>query len=163
MSRSTKPPITIQVVDDDKEIVESIRDFLSRKGYSVHTAHTAHEGLEQIDRFSVQISLIDYKLPDMTGIDMLKAVKEMAPATLIILISGYASIDATAKAINQGAYDYLAKPFRFDELETVLFRATERIAQTERLRRIRTRNLVLAASLPIWVWLGYLLATYFFR
>ncbi len=71
-----------------------------------------------------------------------------------MLISGYATIQAAAEAIQNGAYDFVAKPFDFGELEITLSRAMQKKVQTERLQRIKRRNLILALSLPLWLLLG---------
>lgn len=159
MTSPSNKPMTVQVIVDDEDVAASISEHLSKIGYHLRTARTGKAGLEQFALSPAKICILNYKLPDIDGIDLLKEINTIAPDTLVIVILSRATIDAAAEAIHYGAYDFLAQPFQLDELETTLFRASERIQQVERLRRVRRRNLAIAASLPLWIGLGYLVAT----
>ena len=153
--------ITTLVVDDDEDICNNLAKYLAKNGYSPSTAYNGQEGLALLEQNQHHIALVDLKLPDISGIELLKAIKAKSPSTLIILISGYATIDAAAEAIKHGAYDFIAKPFNFDELERTLRRAMERKTQTEYLKSLKKRNIILALTLPLWVLLGYILVSLF--
>ena len=159
MASPANNPITVQVIVDDEDVVSSISEHLSKIGYYLRTARTGKAGLEQFALSPAKICIVNYKLPDIDDSDLLKAINTIAPDTLVIVILSRATIDAAAETIHHGAYDFLAEPFQLDELETTLFRASEKIQQVERLRRIRRRNLAIAASLPLWIGLGYFVAT----
>jgi DNA-binding NtrC family response regulator len=126
--------ITTIVIDNDKDISDNLAHYLTKSGYSVTNTYTGKEGLALIDKQHPRIALMDLKLPDINGIELLKSIKAASPETIIILISGYATIDATAEAIKYGAYDFIAKPFNFDELELILCLAIELKTRKEKLR-----------------------------
>jgi DNA-binding NtrC family response regulator len=149
--------INILVVDDDEAICNNLVIYLSRKGYSTQKAYTGLKGLELLKQHQHHIALIDLKLPDINGIELLKSIKTASPNTLIVLMSGYATIDAAAEAIKHGAYDLIAKPFNFDELELTLRRAIEIKFREKKLARLKKRNIILALTLPLWILLGYII------
>jgi DNA-binding NtrC family response regulator len=151
--------ITAIVIDDDKDISDYLAHYLTKSGYSVTNTYTGKEGLALIDKQHPRIALVDLKLPDINGIELLKSIKAASPETIIILISGYATIDAAAEAIKHGAYDFIAKPFNFDELELTLRRAIEIKIRKEKLARLRKRNIILALTLPLWILLGYIVVS----
>jgi two-component system NtrC family response regulator len=153
--------INILVVDDNREFAKNLVAYLSSKGYAVTTAHTAADALGAATRTQFEIAVLDLKLPDMDGITLLETLRKKQQQMIIILISGYATIDAAAKSIKRGAYDFISKPFEFIELELILQRALEKKEMTATLKRARIRNLILALSLPFWALLGYLLANHF--
>ena len=159
MTTRNDPQTTILVVDDDREIAENLSDYLNRSGYRVDTAPNGAKGLVLLKEKRHHIAIVDFKLPDINGIDLSKSIRACNPRTIIVLISGYATIQAAAEAIQNGAYDFIAKPFDFGELKITLSRAMQKRAQTERLQRLKRRNLFLAASLPLWLLLGYLLVS----
>jgi DNA-binding NtrC family response regulator len=151
--------ITILIVDDDEAICNNLDTYLAKKGYSTTKAYTGQKSLELLEQHQHHIALIDLKLPDINGIQLLKAIKAASPTTLIILMSGYATIDAAAEAIKHGAYDFIAKPFSFDELELTMRRAIEIKFRQEKLARLKKRNIILALTLPLWVLLGYIITS----
>lgn len=100
---------------------------------------------------------MDLKLPDINGIELLQSIKTNSPETIIILMSGYATIDAASESIKHGAYDFISKPFNFNELELILNRALEIKTRKAKLTRLKRRNIILTLTLPLWALLGYLL------
>lgn len=161
MPERARNEITILVVDDDKDISDNLAGYLTKNGYSTSKAYTGQKSLELIKQHHHHIALVDLKLPDINGIELLKSFKANSPQTIIILISGYATIDAAAESIKYGAYDFLAKPFNFEELERTLRRAIEKKTQTEKLNQLKKRNIILALTLPLWALLGYLIVSRF--
>ena len=151
--------ITTIVIDDDKDISDNLARYLTKNGYTVTNTYTGREGLALIKKQQPHIALVDLKLPDINGIELLKSIKSASPEAIIILISGYATIDAAAEAIKHGAYDFIAKPFNFDELELTLRRAIEIKTRKEKLSRLKKRNIILALTLPLWILLGYIIVS----
>lgn len=149
--------ITTIVIDDDKDISDNLAHYLTKSGYSVTNTYSGKEGLALIDKQHPRIALVDLKLPDINGIELLKSIKAASPETIIILISGDTTIDAAAEAIKHGAYDFIAKPVNFDELELTLRRAIEIKIRKEKLACLRKRNIILALTLPLWILLGYII------
>lgn len=117
----------ILVVDDERGPRDLLETALSEKGFSVKVAKSGKQALQLIDAQSYDLVLSDLKMPDMSGLDLLRKIRERSPETLVILITGYATLDSAIDAIREGAYDYLTKPFQIDELYIVVQNATERI------------------------------------
>jgi DNA-binding NtrC family response regulator len=128
------PRATILIVDDEDLIRWSLRDRLAREGYRVLEAATGAEALAP-QREDVDLVLLDYRLPDADGIEILKTLKERHPELLVILLTAYASVDTAVEAMHLGAYHYINKPFKLDEIASLVEKALE----TTRLRReVRT-------------------------
>ncbi len=106
----------ILIVDDELIIRESLSAWLERDGYDVITASSGEEALEMVKQHQLDILLVDIKMDGISGIDVLKRVKESCPDIDIIMITAFGSIPSTVEAMKAGAYDYLLKPFDPDEL-----------------------------------------------
>ena len=113
----------ILVVDDEVSNCELLQEFLQREGYVVTTATNGFEALEILTQQSFHVVLSDLMMPKMSGVELLRELKETAPATIGIIFTGYGSIETAVEAIKAGAYDYVTKPIRLDELLLVLQRA----------------------------------------
>jgi len=103
-------PKRILVVDDDEGIIKTFEIILKGKGYEVETATTAKEGLKSIKRFTFNIVLLDIKLPDKDGTEVLKEIKKLKPGIITIMITGFADLDNAVECLNHGANAYLMKP-----------------------------------------------------
>lgn len=121
----------ILIVDDEETIRFSIKEFLSGLGYDVIVAETSEQALEKICEFLPDLVLLDLRLPNMGGIELLEKVKTKDPTALIIVMTGYGSIDSAVEAMKAGAYDYLEKPFKTEHLKLVV----EKALSTQALRR----------------------------
>ncbi|MCL4437232.1 MAG: response regulator [Thaumarchaeota archaeon] len=110
----------ILIVDDDKTILTSFSEILQSKGYSIDTAENGTEALAKTDKAFYNLVLLDIKLPDMEGIDLLNSIKETSPKMMKIVISGYASLENSVAALNRGADAYLIKPVDPEELVRVV-------------------------------------------
>ncbi|MFN8061287.1 MAG: sigma-54 dependent transcriptional regulator [Vicinamibacterales bacterium] len=121
---------TILVVDDEQLIRWSLRERLTASGYDVVEAATGAEAVARASE-GVDLVLLDYRLPDMDGMTVLKQLRESNPDALVILLTAYASIQSAVEAIKHGAYHYAKKPFDFDELLVTIQQALE----TSQLRR----------------------------
>jgi DNA-binding NtrC family response regulator len=121
---------TVLVVDDEHLIRWSLTERLSQEGYRLLEAGTAADALAR-HREGVDLVLLDYRLPDGDGLAVLKQMKEADPDTLVILLTGHASIGNAVEAMKHGAYHYANKPFDLDEIVLLVERALE----TTRLRR----------------------------
>ncbi len=124
--------IHILVVDDESSPRELLRTALSEEGFQIKTAKSGEEACQYIDKKNIDkkkfdLVLTDLKMPGLSGIHLLKKIKERSPETLVILITGFASLRSAIEAIREGAYDYLTKPFQLDELYIVVRNAVERI------------------------------------
>ena len=120
----------VLVVDDEDLIRWSLVERLAQEGYELVEAATGKDGLARCDE-GVDLILLDYKLPDIDGLTILKQVRQAHPDTLVILLTAYSTIDSAVEAIKLGAYHYLSKPF---DIEEVLF-LVDKALETTQLRR----------------------------
>jgi signal transduction histidine kinase/DNA-binding response OmpR family regulator/putative methionine-R-sulfoxide reductase with GAF domain len=143
LEESTK----ILVVDDEKGMCESLRTLLTGAGYEVTTTEQGEEALEKINGEGFDLVLTDIKMPRVDGLDILKAARNRDQEALVILMTGYASLESAISAINQGAYDYLMKPLEFSDLKLTIQRALEKRRadreKNELLDELKKRNLEL--------------------
>jgi len=119
------------IIDDEENMRHMLSKLMKKSGYAVDTAGDGYEGLNQIDQNQYDYILCDIKMPNMDGMKFLKLAREKIGSTTVIMMSAYGTIDTAIEAIQQGAYDYISKPFKTDEVHLVLKKAEER----ERLKR----------------------------
>lgn len=132
---------TILVVDDEPVILSSCEVALTKSGHKVDTALSAEEALKRIETEKYDTIITDLKMPKLSGMDLLRIVKEREPETDIIMITGYGTVQTAVEAMKLGAFDYIPKPFTPNELRSVVTRAIERrrLLHEERARARRTR------------------------
>jgi CheY-like chemotaxis protein len=116
----------VLVVDDEVVAANSVRRTLSRRGFRVDEAFSGHEALNRILTEMYDLVLLDMKMPDTNGLELLPTIKKHRPKLPVVMVTGYASIDTAVEAIQRGASDYVAKPFTPDELFTATNRAIRR-------------------------------------
>ena len=121
----------ILLVEDERLLRMTVRERVQRVGYDVLEAETGAAALEILDQDEVDLMLLDYRLPDMTGIDVLRRVHDRYPDIAVILLTAYSSINGAVEAMKLGAIDYLNKPVDHDDLLATIQKALE----TTRLRR----------------------------
>ena len=113
----------ILVVDDDAGMREFLEVLLTKENYRVSTARTGKQAVNMIQKNTYDLVLADIRLGDITGLDVLKQVKKQHPDTVVIMISAYSTTEIAVKAMNEGAYDFVPKPFDNDELRQTIARA----------------------------------------
>jgi PAS domain S-box-containing protein len=136
--------IRILAVDDERDIRDASERILSRMGFPCVTAKRGEEALQVFKEAHPAIVLLDLKMPGMDGMEVLKRLRELDPAILVIVITGYATVETAIEAMKQGAYDFISKPFEPDQLRIVVNRAAEKIRLTreaQKLAQERTRTL----------------------
>jgi CheY-like chemotaxis protein len=104
-------PANVLVIDDEVAVNNNIRKILARKGYAIHQAASKAEALEKMGSGTYEVVLLDLKMPGVTGLELLHALREKQPRAKVIIVTGYATIDTAVEAARLGAVDYLAKPF----------------------------------------------------
>jgi two-component system response regulator PilR (NtrC family) len=120
------PVATILVVDDERSMRELLEYMLSKEGYAVSLAENGRTALNMIEKTNYDLILSDIRLGDITGLDVLRAAKQHNPHALVIMISAYATTETAVEAMNEGAFDYVPKPFDNDELKQTIANALER-------------------------------------
>jgi DNA-binding response OmpR family regulator len=115
----------ILVVDDDQELRETIHEILTEAGFSVTMAANGEEALNCLDRQAFDVILLDLIMPGLGGKEVLPLIKRQSPSVKVIMITAFATIENAVSAMRKGADDYLTKPFKVDELLTVVRRSLE--------------------------------------
>ncbi len=127
----------VLVVDDDRLNVELLTALLQKEGCSVTCAYNGRQGWELFQEKPADLVLMDIRMPRLGGMELLKRIKDSAPRTPVIMMTAYATIESAVEAMRLGAYDYLPKPFRQEQIEMLLNRLGERdrlYSQNEYLR-----------------------------
>ncbi|MBW8001456.1 MAG: sigma-54-dependent Fis family transcriptional regulator [Planctomycetes bacterium] len=127
----------ILVIDDDKIILDSLTEFLSLEGFESTGVQTLKSALAELKDKNYSLVITDVNLPDGNGLDLLDTIREDYPQTVVIVITGYGTIESAVKAIKRGAYDYLTKPIIDDELRLAVERAIKQqslMSENESLR-----------------------------
>ncbi|MBU1161243.1 MAG: response regulator [Proteobacteria bacterium] len=106
----------ILVIDDEVAVNNNVRKILSKNDFHVDQAVTKAEALEKIEQKAYALVVLDLKIPEVNGLDLLKAIRDKRPETMVIIITGYASIETAVEASRMGAVDYLPKPFTPEEM-----------------------------------------------
>ncbi len=128
LNDATEPDLRIWIAEDDDEFREVLGNFLAKKRRDIRLFKDGREILEAIPEGNFDILIADLVMPGADGIQTLNEVKRLHPDRIVIIMTGYASIDSTIQAIRGGAYDYIRKPFKLEELEIVIKNASEKIA-----------------------------------
>jgi len=113
----------ILVIDDEKVVGDSLRKTLQGEGYEIDTANNGQEGLRKARGESFDLIIVDLKMPDIDGLDVIKKIKEEQPDVMMVMITGYSTVDSATEALKTGAFDYLPKPFTPDEISGVVQKA----------------------------------------
>ncbi|MBI5645915.1 MAG: sigma-54-dependent Fis family transcriptional regulator [Ignavibacteriae bacterium] len=119
-------PFRIVLIDDEATQRDAIAGFLRKKGFDVATAASGAEGIHRAQEHHADIVLTDFKMPDLTGGDVLAQCTENCPGTPVVIMTAYGSVDGAVRLMKSGAFDYLQKPIDLDELVLVIERARER-------------------------------------
>lgn len=117
----------ILVIDDEVLLRNFLQETLKRKNYDVHIADSGESGLAKFKESSFDLVITDMKMPDMTGIEVLKTIKALSPQTIVIVITAYGSVENAVEAMRLGAFNYLIKPFTPDTIEAMIEKAKEHL------------------------------------
>lgn len=118
--------IRVLIVDDETRLAEAFREQLTEEGMQVFISHHAKEALSVLKRENIDVAVLDIKLPDMDGVELLLKLKQMEPTTEVIMLTGYASVATAIRSMKLGAYDYLTKPCKLTELSNIITKAHEK-------------------------------------
>jgi two-component system response regulator PilR (NtrC family) len=153
-----KDGANILVVDDDRLLADNLVEYLTTLGYQATSAYGGHEALERFERGDFQLVVTDLMMPEMGGLELLERVKALDKRVIVMVITGYGTVESAVDAIKKGAYDFIPKPFRMEELEVIVGRALEKHTLLSQLGVFRGLTLALLVSIPLWLILGIILA-----
>jgi DNA-binding response OmpR family regulator len=139
---ATEPVANILVVDDSEAICRALRDLLTMSGYTVRTAPSGERALQILETASMDLVITDLKMSGISGIQLLKKIKEKTPALPVVILTGFGDMDSVVEAMRSGVADYLKKPFSVNEV----------IQVTERELK-RSKQLQAAAAVPTTAWM----------
>ncbi|MBI5048306.1 MAG: sigma-54-dependent Fis family transcriptional regulator [Deltaproteobacteria bacterium] len=134
------PKEKILIVDDEKGIRDFLEIMLKKEGYKVASVSSGEEALKLTGQTSYELVISDIRMKGMDGVELLKKVKEINPDTIVLMITAYASVDTAIDAMKAGAYDYITKPFKIDEVKHIIKNALDR-------KRLETENILLKKEL----------------
>ncbi|MCK4343422.1 MAG: hybrid sensor histidine kinase/response regulator [Phycisphaerae bacterium] len=130
----------IIVIDDDQTMRRACEAALRRSGYQVETFPDGASGLERAKEVRPGVLITDLKMPGMSGIEVIHHVKEIDPDIVVVVITGFATVDTAVEAMKGGAYDFIPKPFTADELRVIIRRAVERHRLSMEAKRLRVEK-----------------------
>lgn len=134
---SAPTAVRVFVIDDDEIMLLSCRRILERDGYLVETFESGHDGLARLEQVRPQLLLVDLKMPELDGLQVIERIRALDEDLVIAVITGYATIATAVDAMKAGAYDFLPKPFTPDELRLVVKRGCERWHLAHESKRLR--------------------------
>ncbi len=138
-----KIPIDILIVDDEKDFVEMLAMRLEKAGHRVRSAFDGEEGLAALDEAECDVVILDIRMPGRDGISVLKEIRVEHPLVEVIMLTGHGTVDSAVEGLKSGAFDYVQKPAKFDEMLSKLEAARLRKNEhEERIRRAEARLLV---------------------
>ena len=113
-------PLRVLIVDDEDELVSALEQRLNLRGFQAEGVTTGTEALAYLEVTSCDVVLLDVKMPGLSGLEVIKRIKEKTPSPQVILLTGHSSVQDAERGMGLGAFDYLMKPIKIDELIRVL-------------------------------------------
>ena len=133
-------PSLILIVEDEKILAESMSVYLEHHGYSTVVAHSGEDGLRLAGESSPEVAVVDLRLPGIDGLEVLRRLRELSPATAVIMATAHASVASAVEAMKRGAFDYLNKPVDLDELRVVVDKALAHLRLSRELSYLKARG-----------------------
>jgi two-component system response regulator PilR (NtrC family) len=127
----------ILVVDDERSMQEFLEIFLRREGYDVQAAGSVDTAIAHLESDDFDLIITDMQMPEKTGLDLILEAREIAPEAIVIVVTAFGTTDSAISAMKEGAYDYMTKPFKLDELRIVIEKALEKKGLAVENRRLR--------------------------
>lgn len=147
----------ILIVDDEETIRASVQSTAAEEGYEVFLAENGADALKLVETIELDLVLLDLRLPDINGIQVLKRIKEIDEDILVIVITGYASVESAVHAIKLGAYEYIKKPFKADSIKLILKLAFDKLLLNRKVKqftRAQSKEYgfenIIGQSSPMW-------------
>jgi two-component system response regulator AtoC len=133
-----KPAILI--VDDDEVMRETLSDVLRKRGYEIFSENSGYGALSIIKKNIIDLILLDMRLPDVDGIEVLKKIKEFDTDILVIMMTAYSDVQTAVSSMKSGAYHYINKPFELEELKLLIEKGLETKSLINEVRRLRSQQ-----------------------
>jgi DNA-binding NtrC family response regulator len=141
-----KDKIKILILDDEKQFTEELSSFFE-DDYEAYEANNVGDGRRILNEKDIDLLILDVRLPGISGLDILKEVKEQKPAIEVIVISAHGDMDTVIKAMRLGAFDYLRKPFRFIDIQIAIERTQKYLQMQRRLKQMEEKNSLISKTL----------------
>ena len=138
--------IKILILDDEKEFTEELSSFFEDE-YEVYEANNIGDGRRMLNEKEIDLLILDVRLPGISGLDILKEVKEQKPSIEVIVISAHGDMDTVIKALRLGAFDYLRKPFRFIDIQIAIERTQKYLQMQRKLKQMEEKNSLISKTL----------------
>ncbi|MGH7731295.1 MAG: response regulator, partial [Candidatus Eiseniibacteriota bacterium] len=137
----------VLIVDDEPSVVEVFHEFLASHGYALSLAANGEEAVRMLPGLRPEMILTDLNLPGLSGLDVMRAAKEVDPEVCVVVVTGYASASTAIDALRQGAYDYVTKPFDLDDVLQIVERGIAnrrlKVLNRELIEELRQKNEIL--------------------
>jgi DNA-binding NtrC family response regulator len=146
---SPADPFSVLVVDDETIVRESLGGWFSEDGYRVVTASSGRDALKLAAEGRFHLAILDIKMPGMDGLELQSRLAQVAPDLTIVVMTAYASVDTAVRALKQGAYDYIVKPFDPEELSMLVRRAQEHRSLVSENRKLKESLAAVSSPVPI--------------
>ena len=141
-----KDKIKILILDDEKQFTEELSSFFE-DDYEAYEANNVGDGRRILHEKNIDLLILDVRLPGISGLDILKEVKEQKPAIEVIVISAHGDMDTVIKAMRLGAFDYLRKPFRFIDIQIAIERTQKYLQMQRKLKQMEEKNSLISKTL----------------
>jgi DNA-binding NtrC family response regulator len=139
--------ISVLIIDDEKNFTEEMQEFLENTGFKAFTANTARQGLNLLKSQTIDLLILDIRLPGVNGLDILKNVKELYPKLEVIIVSAHGDMDSVIRAMRLGALDYLRKPFRHVDFQISIQRTQKFLDLHRQLAVMEEKNSLISRNL----------------
>ncbi len=131
---------SILIVDDDEVMQETLSDVLRKRGYEIFSVGSGNGALSMVQKNLIDLILLDMKLPDIDGLEVLKKIKEFDTEILVVMMTAYSDVQSAVSAMKSGAYDYINKPFELEELRLLIEKGLETKSLINEVRRLHRQQ-----------------------
>ena len=131
--------LRVLFADDEKPLRELMRMELPRLGHEVAVCEDGKSAVAAVEKSSFDVAILDIRMPGLTGLEVLKRIKEISPDTEVVLLTGHATLETAVESLRYGAFDYLTKPCKMTELEVLLQRVGEKRQLMHKTMALETR------------------------
>lgn len=139
--------LNVLILDDEQQFTEELGEFFKNSGFKPFIANTGQEGMDLLNKNSIDLLILDVRLPGINGLDILKEVTVLYPGLEVIVVSAHGDMDTVIKAMRLGAIDYLRKPFRLAEMQISIERTRKFLFLQQRLKKMEERNSLISETL----------------